>query len=213
MKRIFIAIPSLSGTIRIDLATLLMKLVSNKNYYVKVYFEQGKPIDVLRNKIVKRFNAENIISEVPFDYLMFIDDDIVPPDDILDMVELDKDIISAVCFSFQYDEPFALILNKSDNPFLPEGYIQSDKINKEKIMECDAVGTGCMLIKREVLEKIENPFMFRYDEKGNLERGEDFSFCEKAKTSGYKIFVDTTKICSHYANIDLKKVNNLLVKK
>lgn len=211
MIRIFIVIPTLTGNIRIELATLLMKLLFNKKYFIKIYLEQGKPIDFLRNKIVKKFLLENMISKNKYDYLLFIDDDIIPVDDILDMVELNKDIVSAVCFSFQYDEPFALILDKTNNPFISEGYVQSNKINKGKIIECDAVGCGCLLIKREVLEKIEKPFEFKFNEDGTT-KGEDFNFCEKAKKLGYKIFVDTTKICSHYTNIDLKKINKLLVK-
>lgn len=207
--KIFVAIPSLTGNMRIELTVLLMKMLFNGKYFVKIYMEQGKPIDFLRNKIVKIFLAENQISDEKYDYLLFIDDDIVPPENILDMIELKKDIISAVCFTFLQDEPLALILNKTNNPFV-DGYIQSKKINKKEIIECDAVGTGCLLIKREVLEKIESPFEFRIE--NDVIKGEDYNFCEKAKKLGYKIFVDTTKICSHFNNIDLKKINNLLVK-
>ncbi len=55
----------------------------------------------------------------------------------------------------------------------------------------DVVGAGCLLIRRDLFEKIPAPwFASQWSTKGHL--SEDFSFCEKAKGMGYRIGVDTS---------------------
>lgn len=61
-------------------------------------------------------------------------------------------------------------------------------------------GTGCMLIKREVLEKVSFMSTVAY----NSMRGEsvdqltDYIFCDLAQRNGFQIFVDVESICQHY---------------
>jgi len=70
------------------------------------------------------------------------------------------------------------------------------------LVEVDACGMGCMLIKKSVFEKLEEPY-FQYTprSKTSLQKGEDYYFCEKAKDAGFKIFCDTSVICGHIGTI------------
>lgn len=79
-----------------------------------------------------------------------------------------------------------------------------------KLIEVDVVGAGCLLIAREVLEKMppQSPhygshwFDWRVDQKSlatpdRLPLSEDFTFCMACKQLGYKIMVDTAIMCRH----------------
>lgn len=69
------------------------------------------------------------------------------------------------------------------------------------LAEVDYLGTGSMLIAREVFEKIEPPWFFNvYGVEANWADewpGEDIGFSEKCKKAGVKMYVDTTTTSPH----------------
>jgi GT2 family glycosyltransferase len=70
--------------------------------------------------------------------------------------------------------------------------------NKElpkTLFECDAIGTGCLLIKADVFKKISKPWFFYGAEDRMI--GEDIYFCEKAKEAGFKIWCDPNLEVGH----------------
>lgn len=71
----------------------------------------------------------------------------------------------------------------------------------DALLAVDALATGCMLIKREVLEAIaaahpEDPRPW-FKCHRNTAGGEDFYFCEQAKAVGYQVWADFSVQCSH----------------
>jgi GT2 family glycosyltransferase len=63
------------------------------------------------------------------------------------------------------------------------------------------------MIRRRVFEKLDPPyFKYVYDEMGKLKLGQDFYFCQKAREAGFRIYVHTGILTSHYQNIDLLKL-------
>ena len=52
----------------------------------------------------------------------------------------------------------------------------------------DATGTGCVIYKCEVFDKIDYPWFETNRYEGN-EPGEDIRFCQKLKAAGYSIWV------------------------
>lgn len=62
------------------------------------------------------------------------------------------------------------------------------------LIEADALGAGCLLIKREVLEKVPRPwFRNHYGTAG----GEDMYFCDRVKEAGFEIWGDWSVQCTH----------------
>ena len=84
-------------------------------------------------------------------------------------------------------------------------YDSDDYLSKTGLQEVDATGTGCICIKREVLEKLKHPFENVYDEDGVKTLGNDFYFCQKAKKAGYSIWVHLDYVASHHFTDDLKE--------
>ena len=68
----------------------------------------------------------------------------------------------------------------------------------EGIQRVDAVGSGCLLIARRVMEKINAPFMRHWDEDGIVEFGGDFMFCRRCKEHGFKVWADFSRPCFHF---------------
>jgi hypothetical protein len=75
------------------------------------------------------------------------------------------------------------------------------------------MATGCLLIKRAVLEKLEMPyFSFQYNETTrDLTLGEDLGFAQKLVKLGVKTFTDYSLVCQHFKHIDLLSVNNYAI--
>ena len=153
------------------------------------------PISHCRNNIVKKFlTSDN-------EYLLQIDEDIVPSKNPLELVELDKDIIVCPCPIYQYKILWNVYRTDSKSFWIPVD------ISKEKgLIEISAAGTGCILIGRKVLETIKAPFERQFNEDGTEKMGLDLSFCKKAKEKGFKIFASIEHKCSHYKTLDLKNI-------
>ena len=65
------------------------------------------------------------------------------------------------------------------------------------------MGTGCVLIQREVFAKLNPPFFEygRHKEYWNKYRGEDTYFFNKCKEAGFSLFVDTGAQCGHISEM------------
>jgi hypothetical protein len=171
----------------------------NDRYKMKIEYPTDKPISNNRNKIVQRFLAMK-----DYDYLLMIDDDVVPTPNILDLLDFDKDIITPVMFTRHNKNVYPLVMDRTKDG----KYRNRKPIDIKGLMEVDATGTGCMFIKREVLEHpaLKHPFKNHYDADGIKTTGLDFNFCTRAKKVGFKVWVHGDYVAGHYTLVDLKDV-------
>lgn len=168
-------------------------------YIVKIEYPSDKPITNNRNKIVQRFLVQK-----NYDYLMMLDDDVTPPVNILDLLDFDKDIITPVMFTRQGRNVYPLVMNRTK-----DGKYRNKNVEDIKgLTEVDATGSGCMIIKRKVLEHpdLKFPFKNHYDLDGVKTTGLDFNFCTRAKKAGFKVWVHPDYVAGHYALVDLKDI-------
>ncbi len=175
------------GTIKTKTFISIVKFIKSVDFDVPVITQTGSYIQDNRETIVETAIERGMT------HLLFIDHDMVfEPQAVESLVNRNKDIIGAP-FSLRTtpSDPFATV--KKEDP-------HGNKIWEEQgdLIKCCAVGTGFMLINLEVFKKIKKPwFQLEYDDKGELQYGEDMSFCRKAREAGFDIFCDTTVKLGH----------------
>jgi len=153
------------------------------------------PIDVARNDLVKIF----LVQQPDATHLLFWDSDIVPPADALKKLwSHNKPIVSALYF--RKVPPFYPVMSIW-NPTLG-GLSPVIAWEDGKLIPVDGVGMGFCLIRRDVFQAMDPPW-FTFNSKWGC--SEDFAFCLKAKELGYKVWVDTSVICKHSANVLIDK--------
>jgi hypothetical protein len=154
---------------------------------------------------VAREEAAKLCLEWNCDYLYMIDDDMICPDTMFEQLYAHNvDIIAPLAFTRNYPhKPVIYSCVEGYDQVSKKDYFMNTTIMnypKDKLVECDAVGFGAVLIKRHVLEKMETPrFM------STCGTGEDILFCYKAKKSGFRVYMDTAcKLghLSHPINVD-----------
>lgn len=163
--------------------------------------------DFARNEVVKDFLATDC------DILWFLDSDISPPKDILDIVAYPTADwkVAGACY------PVWMTLNQEQGPQVVLT-VYDDISGRMAMTDAPTTGidfvaglaTGCMFIRREVFSELQEPyFEFKYDAKSRvLTEGEDLGFCLKVNKLGYRFYVDFDKVCKHYKRVDLLDVNN-----
>jgi GT2 family glycosyltransferase len=202
-KKIFIAVLN-QGFIRTELTNIMTQLSQDDRYVLMATYPAEKPIANNRNTVVRKF------LESDCDYLLMMDNDCPPNsiDRLIEMADYDKDIIGGLCFGYLKEMIVPFCMKKNE-----EGtYNIADVCEGGGVMECDAIGSGNMMIARRVLENIDFPFRNEYDKEGIKIKGLDFNFCARAKKKGYKVWCDTSLICSHWTTINLSVVWKTLQK-
>ena len=195
MSKIQISILN-QGTMRVELTNLLLKMfVKNKEHTLHIEYPNKKPIQENRNQIVKRF------LETDKEYLLMIDSDIVPNKNPLDLIKCDKDVIGLLCPTWKKDSVIWLAMDKHK-----EKWKMSPKLNNKGLNKIDAIGTGCILIKRRVLEKIQAPFNVIWNDDGTMKTGLDFAFCDKCKEEGFNIYFHSDYYCSHFMDFNFLNI-------
>lgn len=132
-----------------------------------------------------------------FDYLFMIDDDMLAPKDLFErLVKHDKDIVAALAFTRQYPHyPVIYNLRKGYDEVAGDSYYINTHVKtypKDKLVKCDAVGFGAVLIKVDVLMKMKKPLFM-----STSGAGEDIHFCHKAGEQGFSVYMDTTTKLTH----------------
>lgn len=143
-----------------------------------------------------------MLSRPDFDYLFFLDSDVVaPPDTVTRLIKTGHPIVSGVYC--RRSPPQGLPVMQAGGDWVRE---LPDK-GKDPIIEVDVVGAGCLLIHRSILENLppqrrHKPwFDWRADMAGIPDSppplSEDFAFCLHARAHGHRIMVDTSIRCKH----------------
>ncbi len=157
------------------------------------------PLDNARNASVHEALAWGA------EYLLFLDDDVLPPDDGLVKLYLDSLPIVAGLYYDRRPPYTSMVVRRKDRsaPWKLQEGVDVDwdvefakNYPHDKLVEVDATGFGFMLVNRDVFLKMPEPWF-----KTSLGCGEDFYFCWKAAQNGYKVYVDTRVKCLHAADL------------
>ena len=149
--------------------------------------------DLFRNKV-----AEKLL-ETDFTHVLMLDADHQHPIDIIQRlarwVIIDPTIKVVGGLNFRRGEPFEPCAFMQDNA----GGVYAIMEWEKGLVEVDAIGTGSILISREVFELIEPPWFYNiYDHAwtGHYP-GEDIGFSKQCYDAGIPLYVDTTTTSPH----------------
>jgi len=145
----------ISSYVEVDIRFMLqtLGLVSSLPIIAGVIVDTQKPIDHSRNAIVEKF-----LIDYPYaTHLLFLDTDVLlPPRAIEQLLSLNQPIISGLIV--QKMPPFYPLINVR---IAPDTYRFAISWKDNEVIECDAIGMGCTLIRRDVFQKTESPW-FRF---------------------------------------------------
>lgn len=146
-------------------------------------------IDRMRN-----WCARLVCEDPEITHLMFIDDDVlVPFDTYTRLLACDADIAAGSTLIRGY--PFQNMFFKYTENGNLKNYEDKDHVyNKENLLEVDAVGFSCCLIKADIIRKMQSPWFVT----GGYNT-EDIYFCIKARRDNPEttIVVDTSIVTKH----------------
>jgi len=173
-----------------------------------------------RNDCVSQF-----LNEVDVEYFMFIDSDMSwNPNDIVKLMNYDKGVIGGTypkkaiawdkvqnaILKGSAETPKELLQKTSEYTI----YDKSKSVNKDGLIKVNRLGTGFMMIKRDLLIKLidfldeeelvykmgnkKGYALFESGVKNGEHIGEDYSFCERVRLMGEKIFIDPKIELGHH---------------
>ena len=160
-------------------------------------------IDRMRNEAAK------IAMEGEFDNLLFIDDDVLLPLDAFQkLYAADKDVIAGVTHIRGYPYP-PMIFNFTDEQYKKNSYVTNYAKMCDPftgLLECDAVGFSCCMIKVSLLKEMVPPYFVT-----STHQTEDVYFCKKMKDSfpEKKIFAHCGVLTGHILGSDFVEPGNV----
>lgn len=147
------------------------------------------------------------------DIMWFLDSDVVPPSNILDLITEhgDKWKLAGCAYPVWMTPPgydtkqVVFTVYRKVN-----GNLSAAHIPMQGTDFVDGIATGCLFIHREVAEKLKKPyFEFKYNpENRDIVEGEDLGFCKKVNELGYQFFIDFSMVSHHFKKVSLLEVNN-----
>ena len=202
-KLILIGMPNGSGQVPASMVSSLLQL--HKPAPCAFMIVERQMIEIARNGIVVEA-LKNKCTHV----LMVDDDNPIPADTLEKFIEDDKDIVIAPILSrnpnskgvhdlcaFYKKEVDGVKLYENIEQFKDDGFLH----------KIDGGGTGCMLIKIEVLQKLfpvykerifertrdvfEKPITVDGKEWTERTMSEDVQFCERAIENGFEVWLDS----------------------
>jgi len=163
-----------------------------------------RPHDSARNAGVKEFRKSNL------DWIGMLDNDMTPQANLLDMMDFapaEADIVVPKFYCLSGNDPSVLKISLAWK-LLPG---QTSIPPNVSWVEIDSCGTGAIFIRRRVFDVLQKPyFQFAYDGDGVTARGEDETFCAKARAAGLRIFGHTAFEVDHIHSVSLSALARLI---
>lgn len=206
---ILVTVPN-TGWMRKEVAMRLLWLQTDGRYRLRFHSPTEHPLENNQHHIIKRLLAGDE------DYWLSIDSDVAPMKNPLDLVELDKDIVACPTPIWHYTR------KKGERPIYwgAYDYVEDEDAYREHepkdgLQRVDAITGSCFLVARRVFEHPDmqtGAFTRELYPDGTVHKGNDISFCERARASGFEIWAHYDYICSHFKRVDLAMVSEAIVR-
>lgn len=171
-------------------------------------FVRGYDCATARNRIAQ------MTLDGGYDYALMVDSDVtLHADALVNLLEHDADCVSGyylhrsadnkptdrTCVCKLRDDSGILYFNYPLESEYTKSELAAYRESGENLVEIHGGGMGCILISRNVFERLRYPWFdwVNYDGKDRGMLSEDLYFCEKMRKKGIKRYVDTRVACGH----------------
>ena len=168
---------------------------------------QGSEIGFVNNSLV--YDARNELCQRAvkggFDYLFFLDSDMIfPADTLTKLMALNTDIATAVCYARQGKHEPCVYSKLVKRNLFHESSSECFTDVSQGIFDIAGCGMAVCLIKIDVVKKLVKKYKGTpFEPFGNM--GEDLAFCYRARKLGYKIKADGTIPIGHIGEAVITK--------
>lgn len=169
-------------------------------------FLEGKGFEVIKDdssetridRIIRgRNRLRRICLDRGYDYLFFLDTDVIPPPDAIDhLLRHNKEVVSGIYLGASAYDGKPKIRPVLYAP-VSGGDVRTMRIQEvlgDRLIPVAVAGLGCCLIKREIVEKIA----FR-NIGSSTTGGEDAAFFKDVRALGLTPYADTSVKCFHFS--------------
>ena len=208
MIRVLVTVPNEHWIHRQVVYTLLSLLRDERRYALSIRLPAAKPFENNLHHIVGEFLRDG------FDFWLSMDSDNPPQRNPLNLVELDLDVVGCPTPVWHYQG------GPRERPIYWNAYRYDPTVDayrehtpREGLQRVDAIGTGCFLVARRVFEHPamqRGAFTRKLHLDGRVDRGNDFSFSERAREAGFSIWCHYDYPCHHFNELDLDQVARAL---
>lgn len=181
--------------------------------YVKTIEKYGiqaiKDPEFVKDSRLRLPHSRNILREMvlkgDYEYFLSLEQDVIPPIDVIEkLIGHKKDIVSGVYYKyfnidFKLDGKNVKTVKKL-RPLLggvipgvqkKMDFLSAEQVEQPQFIPIRFCGLGCVLIHRDVLEKV--PFKAEITFQGH----DDVWFSNDAAKAGFKLYADTSVKCKH----------------
>lgn len=188
MARVMISVPCHAGVVQLPTFDSLIGMDHDGHEII--------PGSVIAHDCqTARIDQAKLALEKGADYLLMVDWDVVLPKDALkNLMSHNQHICSGYYVRAKSDVGRTVVVKKNSHLF-DDCYFDHEiaqmRESGEYLVEIKASGAGCLLIRTSVFNHIPKPWF-------EFKPTEDFYFCDKARYSGYKVYMDTRVRCNHH---------------
>jgi len=190
--KVLLAVPT-AGSIDHRLVPHIVTMCKDRRYDVELFISWMIGNEANRNAITKHFLKGT------WDYLLMIDTDQEPLENPLDMLQHDKDVMSMPTIINMN----GLMWNIYDRCDDLDSTVEARTERYEGIERVYATGTGCVLIKRKVLETLKHPFSPHRDDNDHRLVTQDIVFSMRCAEAGFEIWAEWDRVMRHFKEVDL----------
>jgi len=148
------------------------------------------PISLARNTAVKEFMEDKNNT-----HLFFVDSDVIPPIDVIPrLLKHDKMVVSGWYILRGNQQPS--VFNQQKHGWEHVSRESLTKYKDKGLIPVDGTGAGCLMIKREVFDIINQPYFLETPDGKGV--GEDLYFGMNCKKHNIPIYVDPTISARHF---------------
>lgn len=171
-------------------------------------FPVDGPYELKLNQVARQ------VIDLGYDFWLNVDDDNGPTRNPIDLMELNLPVIGCPTPIWKDKDP-------KKSPYL---YSACDKLENGMyvqhqplvgLQEVDAVGSGCMLVTREALLKLDGsvPFFKRKlsEDETKVILGPDYYFCERIKAAGMPVHAHYDFNCNHVKEVELGQMISRMI--